>query len=100
MVEMIVFVNKNGEGFIIETNNDDHYYMDEFEFNVEANTTIDKSILNIDGYGVPTRINIEKALKPLKFYKITWAECVSDTPDGYDSVDVTYGFEEIDYINQ
>lgn len=99
MNEMIVFVNKIGEKVIIE-NQSDYYEIDEFEFNVAPNTTIDESILYIDEYGVPLWIDTEKAFKPLKFYCIKWYWNESNTEDGYDCEDVITEFKEIDYLNQ
>lgn len=99
-VEMIIFVNKQGNKFIIECSDGNGYDFEDFEFAVEEDCQVDESLLEFDGWGIPTNLNVEKALRPLKFYKATWREVEINTPDCHEYFDVIVDFKEIDYLNE
>ncbi len=94
---MIVFINKHGEGFIIENAVD---YWELFEFEVREEGIVDESLLEVDGYGVRSYLDMKKAFQPLKFYEVTWWEDEVCTPDGNSYHCVLESLKEIDYINQ
>lgn len=94
---MIVFINKHGEGIFIENPVDD---WDSFEFEVREAGIVDESLLEVDGYGNTSRLDMEKAFQPLKFYEIVWWEDHLQTPDGDSYYCVLESLKEIDYINQ
>lgn len=65
------------------------------------NIRIDKIIIwEIDGWGVTDRLDMEKAFKPLKFYRVKWWEEDLNTPAGYSYYDIIEELKEIDYIEQ
>lgn len=96
MEEFIVFINKKGEGVIVEG----YFEWEGVEFEVRNTTAIDESFLEVDGWGVTSYVNLEKTFKPLKFYKVRWWEEDLDTPSGHSYSTILDGIEEIDYINQ
>ena len=101
MVEMIVFVNRKGVKFIIDSSDNNYYEFDEFEFCVrDNNTSIDESLLEVDGWGISDRLDVDKAFKPLKFYRVKWWEEDLNTPDGHSYSDIIEELEEIDYIGE
>lgn len=94
--EFIVFINKKGEGIIIEGD----YEWEYGEFKVRDTVTIDESLLESDGYGLTSRVDMEKAFKPLKFYRVKWWEEVESTPGDTYYTSILEELEEVDYINQ
>lgn len=99
-VEMIVFVNKKSDKFIIESSDGNYYSFDEFKFCVGGECKVDSSLLEFDGWGIPQNLNIEKAFKPLKFYKVVWYEIEMHTPDCHEYWDAIISIEEVEYLNQ
>lgn len=99
MIEMIVFVNRKGDKVIIESSDGHFYDFEEFEFHVN-NDKIDESLLEVDGWGVTDRLDVNKAFKPLKFYRVKWWEEDLNTPDGHSYSDIIEELEEIDYLNE
>lgn len=94
--EFIVFINRFGECSIIEGD----FEWDNVEFEVKDSTTLDESLLEVDGFGVTCRVDVSKAFKPLKFYKVKWWAKDENTEDGYFETCILESLEEIDYINE
>lgn len=94
---MIVFINKHGKGFIIENAVDD---WECFEFEVREPGIVDESLLEVNGYGVTSYLDMKKAFQPLKFYEVVWWEDHLQTPDGDSYYCVLESLKEIDYLNQ
>lgn len=99
MQEMVVFINRLGQGFIVE-GEDCSYSFEEFEFHARSGSKVDESLMEVDGWGVTDRLDMEKAFKPLKFYRIKWWEEDLNTPDGHSYYDIIEELEEVDYLNQ
>lgn len=96
MEEFIVFINRKGEGVIVEG----EYEWEYAEFEVHGNSNIPEELMEIDGYGVTNRVDMEKAFKPLKFYRVKWWEHVERTDVDTSYTCILNELEEIDYINQ
>lgn len=96
MEEFIVFINRKGEGVIVEG----EYEWEYGEFEVYGNSNISEELLEVDGYGLTTRVDMKKAFKPLKFYRVKWWEQVERTDVDTYYTSILHELEEIDYINQ
>lgn len=94
--EFILFVNRQGEGVVIEGDYEWEYQ----DFEVRDTTTINEDLLEVDGFGVTCRVDVKKAFKPLKFYRIKWWLEEMNTQDGCSETSILESFEEIDYINE
>ena len=96
MEEFIVFINKKGDGIIVEG----YFEWEDAEFEVRNTTTVAECLLDVDGWGITSRVNLEKTFKPLKFYKVRWWEEDLNTQDGHSYATILDRIEEIDYINK
>lgn len=96
---MIVFINKHGEGIFIENGIEEWDLFVDEGFEVREKGIVDESLLEVDGCGIPSRLDMKKAFQPLKFYEITWWEDHLQTPDGDSYYCVLKSLKEIDYIN-
>lgn len=100
MIETIIFVNRQGEKLVIESSDNNYYDFEEFDFCIDEDCKLNKSFLKFDIYGLPYDVDIDKILKPLKFYKITWWDCEESTPEGHSYTTLLENIEEINYLNQ
>lgn len=94
--EFIVFINKLGEGIIVEGD----YEWEYGEFEVRRTSKVDESLLEDNGYGPTSNVDMKKAFQPLKFYRVKWWEEVESTPGDTYYTSILEELEEIDYLNQ
>lgn len=97
MEECIVFVNRLGECITIEGYFED---WESAELEVNSEDVLDKSLLEKDGWGITTYVDMKKAFQPLKFYRIGWCDTDLDTPDGHIYSTVLTSYAEIDYLGE